>query len=134
MKSDCVRRWLIPALFVLAIVSPAQDFRGRLLGTVVDSSGGRVVGADIVLVAAVSSLEQQTKSDGRGEFRFDDLPPGAYHMTVRAAGMAEASSTVTVTVGSAREISVTLKPASAPPDGQRPGTGVIHRHAAHGYH
>ena len=114
MKSDCVRRWLIPALFVLAIVSPAQDFRGRLLGTVVDSSGGRVVGADIVLVAAVSSLEQQTRSDGRGEFRFDDLPPGAYHMTVRAAGMAEASSTMTVTVGSAREISVTLKPASAP--------------------
>ncbi len=114
MKAYCVRSCIILALFFLPVASPAQDFRGSLLGTVADSSGGRVVAADIVLRATDSSLERQTKSDSSGEFRFNDLLPGAYKMTVRAAGMAEASSVVTVSVSSARETSVTLKPAAAP--------------------
>ncbi len=97
----------MPALF------HAQGFRGSLAGTVVDSSGGRIVAADVVLQAADSSLERQTKTDGGGEFRFNDLLPGGYKVTVRAPGLAEASSTVTVAVSSAREISVTLKPAAA---------------------
>ncbi|MDR3703654.1 MAG: TonB-dependent receptor [Candidatus Sulfopaludibacter sp.] len=113
MKAYCARSCVILTLFLLPMVSPAQDFRGSLLGTVADLSGGRVVGADIVLRATDSSMERQTKSDSSGEFRFSDLLPGAYKVTVRAAGMAEASSTVTVTVSSAREISVTLKPGAA---------------------
>jgi len=93
--------------------SHAQDFRGSLAGAVVDSTGGRVQSADIRLQGAESSLERQTKSDSRGEFRFTDLMPGAYTVTVRAPGLAEARSTVSVAVSSARDISVTLKPAAA---------------------
>jgi outer membrane receptor protein involved in Fe transport len=101
------------ALSLTTTMSRAQNFRGSLVGAVADSSGGRVRSADILLDTTESSLERQTKSDSRGEFRFDDLPPGAYRVTVRAAGFADASATVTVTVSSAREISVTLKPAAA---------------------
>src|ERR1035438_4635034 len=93
--------------------SRAQDFRGSMAGAVMDSSGGRVQSAEIRLQAIESSLERQTRSDSRGEFRFTDLLPGAYTVTVRAEGFADASSTVSVTVSSAREISVTLKPAAA---------------------
>ena len=78
-----------------------------------DSSGGRIQSAEVRLQATESSLERQTRSDGRGEFRFTDLLPGAYTVTVRAKGFADASSTVSVTVASAREISVTLQPAAA---------------------
>ena len=78
-----------------------------------DSGGGRVPSADIVLQAAEFSLERQTRSDSRGEFRFHDLLPGVYKVTVRAPAFAEATSTVTVVVSSAREISVTLQPAPA---------------------
>jgi hypothetical protein len=104
---------LILTLFFIPALSLAQNFRGSMAGTVVDSSGGRVPSADIQLKATGSALERQTKSDSRGEFQFNDLLPGDYMVTVRAPGFADASSTVTVTVSSAREISVTLQPAAA---------------------
>src|ERR1035441_2989610 len=103
----------ILALSFLAAVSHAQGFRGSMAGAVMDSSGGRVQAAEVRLQATESSIERQTKSDSRGEFHFTDLLPGAYTVTVRAKGFAEASSTVSVTVSSAREISVTLQPAAA---------------------
>ncbi len=91
----------------------AQDFRGSVAGVVTDSSGARVPAAEILLRAAESSIERRTASDRRGEFRFDDLLPGVYRVSARAAGLAEATSTVTVTVGSARQIEVTLRPDAA---------------------
>ena len=97
----------------MARVSRAQDFRGSMAGTVTDSSGGRVQSADIRLQATESPLERQAQSDSRGEFRFNNLMPGAYTVTVRASGFAEARSTVSIAVSSARVISVTLKPATA---------------------
>ncbi|HMC58042.1 MAG TPA: carboxypeptidase-like regulatory domain-containing protein, partial [Candidatus Solibacter sp.] len=106
-------RAAILAFFLIPTVSRAQDFRGSLAGVVMDSGGGRVPSADIVLQAAEFSLERQTRSDSRGEFRFHDLLPGVYKVTVRAPAFAEATSTVTVVVSSAREISVTLQPAPA---------------------
>src|ERR1035438_4949839 len=93
--------------------SRAQDFRGSMAGAVMDSSGGRVQSAEVRLQATESSLERQTRSDSRGEFRFTDLLPGAYTVTVLAKGFAEASSTVSIAVSSGREINVTLKPAAA---------------------
>ncbi|HVN03308.1 MAG TPA: carboxypeptidase regulatory-like domain-containing protein [Bryobacteraceae bacterium] len=93
-------------------MSLAQDFRGSLLGTVNDASGGRVAHAAISLRAAASAQERHTASDARGEFRFGDLLPGSYQVTVSAPGFAEASSTVNVVVTSTREITVTLHPAA----------------------
>ncbi|HMC59461.1 MAG TPA: carboxypeptidase-like regulatory domain-containing protein, partial [Candidatus Solibacter sp.] len=103
---------VILTISFIPAVSHAQGFRGSMAGAVMDSSGGRVQSADIRLRAAESSLERQTRSDSRGVFRFTDLLPGAYTVTVRAPGFAEASSTVNVSVSSAREISVTLQPAA----------------------
>jgi hypothetical protein len=110
-------RILIAVVFALSLIpalslAPAQDFRGSVVGAVMDSSGARVPSAEILLQATESSLERQTKSDSRGEFRFNDLLPGVYKVTVRAPGLAEAVSTVTVSVSFAREISVTLNPAA----------------------
>ena len=77
---------LFLALPFLALSLIAQDFRGSLVGTVTDAGGGRVRNAVIVLRAGGSSLERQAASDGRGEFRFDDLSPGSYRVTVNAPG------------------------------------------------
>ena len=89
----------------------AQDFHGSLIGTVKDSSGARIPSAAIVLQARESSVERRAKSDDRGEFRFSDLAPATYRVTVQAPGFADASSTVTVSVSSARDITVTMHPA-----------------------
>ena len=103
-----MRRILFLSLALLPWIVQAQDFRGSLAGTVTDASGGRVQSADVSVQATESSLERQTKSDSRGEFRFDNLLPGNYSLIVRASGFAEASSNVTVAVSSVREVIVTL--------------------------
>jgi hypothetical protein len=72
----------------------AQNFRGSLVGAVTDSTGSRVPSANILLQASEFPVERQTASDCRGEFRFDDLLPGAYTVTVRAPGFAEATANV----------------------------------------
>jgi hypothetical protein len=114
--SRLVRQLLrIVCLFLIlcgagAFLSPAQDFRGALRGVVQDASGGRVPAAKIVIQAAESSLHREASGDPRGEFRLDDLLPGAYRVKVQANGFAEANSTVRIFVGSVQEIAVTLKP------------------------
>ena len=93
-----------------AFLASAQDFRGALRGVVQDASGGRVPAAKIVVQAAESSFHREASSDPRGEFRLDDLLPGAYRVKVQANGFAEANSTVRIFVSSVQEIAVTLKP------------------------
>jgi len=93
-----------------AFVAPAQDFRGALRGVVQDASGGRVPAAKIVVQAVESSLHREVSSDTHGEFRLDDLLPGAYRVKVQANGFAEATSHVKISVSSVQEITVTLKP------------------------
>jgi hypothetical protein len=64
------------------------------------------------LQAADSSLQREANSEDRGEFRVDDLLPGAYRMTVTATGFAAAQANVSIAVSSVREVTVTLKPAA----------------------
>ncbi|HEV8038302.1 MAG TPA: TonB-dependent receptor [Bryobacteraceae bacterium] len=102
---------LLLTLSVAICPSLSQDFHGSLIGTVSDSSTGRIASAAIIIQASESSIERRTKSDSRGEFRFADLAPGNYHVTVHASGFADASSTVTVSVSTARDIAVVMNPA-----------------------
>lgn len=95
-----------------SVASHAQEFRGSLIGSVTDSSGGRIAAASVVVRTAGATLERRVNTDTRGEFRFDDLTPGNYEVTVDGKGFAEARSPVTVAVSSTREISVILQPAS----------------------
>jgi hypothetical protein len=103
------------AIFTSVILTPlcltAQEFRGSLTGTVSDSSAGVVVGAAIELHAVESSAERRASSDARGQFRFDDLQPGRYSVTVNFKGFAEARAEVKIAVSTSREIVVTMHPA-----------------------
>jgi hypothetical protein len=99
-------------LLLFGSVLIAQDFRGSLVGTVTDASGGRIRSAAVSLQAVASSIERHTTSDAHGEFRFDDLMPGAWRATVNVPGFAEARADVNVVVSSTREIAVTLSPAA----------------------
>jgi hypothetical protein len=96
---------------VLAATVLAQNPRGSLRGTVQDATGARIPKAKIVAESIDSSMRRETSSEDRGEFRVDDLMPGAYRMTVSAAGFADAKAEVAVVVSSVRDVTVTLKPA-----------------------
>ena len=115
VRLTSVRRLLLAAAILsLPFVSSrslAQDFRGSIVGTVQDTSGARIPSAKITIRASESSLERQTVSDANGEFRLDDLMPGAYQVTVSATGFANARSDVRVIVSTVQPLTVTMKPA-----------------------
>jgi hypothetical protein len=101
--------FVILSAVVLASVLQAQNPRGALRGTVQDPTGGRIPGARIVVTSVESSLRREATSEDRGEFRLDDLLPGAYRISVSAPEFAPAQANVSIAVSSVREVTVTLK-------------------------
>lgn len=64
----------------------AQDTRGSILGTITDTSGGRVGGA-VVRVTNTNSLVMTTaRSNGEGEYSVPFLIPGTYLVQVESSG------------------------------------------------
>jgi hypothetical protein len=90
----------------------AQNPRGSLRGTVQDATGARISSAKIVVQSVNSPTQRAATSEDRGEFRLDDLIPGAYRLTVSATGFAPAQANVSIAVSSVREVTVTLKAAA----------------------
>jgi len=103
--------YLALSMALLLPVLSAQNPEGDLAGTVEDSTGARVPSARIVVQFVGAANQREATSDDRGEFRLDYLPPGVYHLSVNAAGFAEARSDVEVVVNSVRAVTVTLGPA-----------------------
>lgn len=101
---------LFATVGLLPLAMRAQNPWGTLRGVVQDTSGGRIPSASIKVQAIESSVVRQATSDGRGEFRLDNLLPGAYHMVVNAHGFSQASADIAVYVSSVRDGTVTLKP------------------------
>ncbi|MGD0758746.1 MAG: carboxypeptidase regulatory-like domain-containing protein [Candidatus Sulfotelmatobacter sp.] len=94
------------------IPAQGQNPRGSLRGTVQDATGARVTSAKIVVQAVDSSQRREVSSEDRGEFRLDDLLPGAYSITVSAAGFASAQANVIIAVATVRDVTVTMKPSA----------------------
>jgi len=90
----------------------AQFPLGALRGAVQDSSGERIAGAVISVTNSDKSLTRAVQSDTQGEFRIEDLLPGAYQLTASAGGFGTARTKVVVAVSSVREITITLRPKS----------------------
>ena len=103
----------LASMFILLSPALAQSPRGSLRGTVQDASGARIPSAKVVVQSSASKMQRQGQTEDRGEFRIDDLPAGAYHVTVSASGFADASADISIAVSSVREIAVTLKLAAS---------------------
>src|ERR1700674_4509600 len=100
------------SLIVFPSSMSAQNPRGTLRGVVQDVSGGRGPSANIEVQAAGSSLKRETRSNDHGEFSLSELLPSLYHVTVTAKGFADAQTDVKVVVRSARDMTVTMSPAT----------------------
>jgi hypothetical protein len=107
-----LRTSILAVVSALVLLCPlqAQNPKGSLRGTVQDATGARIPAAKIEVESVDSSMRREAASEDRGEFRLDDLIPGAYRITVSAAGFAQAQADVSITVSSVREVTVTLKP------------------------
>ncbi len=81
-------------------------------GIVTDPAGGSVAGATISARQIDTNQTSTATTDADGRFRFPYLRPGAYEFTVRDAGFADARRSITLTVGAAVELNVSLTLAS----------------------
>src|SRR5579862_3048509 len=82
--------WLFPVLFSLILaassIANAQVLYGSLTGTVTDTSGAIVPGAQVSAVENQTGVKQDTVSDSAGIYRFAALLPGTYKVTIAAQG------------------------------------------------
>ncbi len=80
----------LAALAVLFCASVyAQSISGDLTGTIYDASGAIVVNANVVAKNEATGVEATTKSTSTGEYRFSNLLPGSYTVTVSASGFSQ---------------------------------------------
>ncbi len=79
---------LLAALFTCTLAVPmlAQTFRGGIQGTVTDTAGASVTGADVTVKSADTGLVRTGKTDDAGNFLFSELPLGTYSVSVSHTG------------------------------------------------
>src|SRR5260370_21885941 len=79
---------LLPAavfsFHALRLLGQATD--GNLVGTVRDDSGAAVPEAQVKITNRTTNLETTTRSNGSGDYRFNNIPVGSYDLSVSAPG------------------------------------------------
>ena len=76
------------AVLVFTFFAPleAQTTNATLVGTVTDAQGAVVPGAKVTAKSSATGIERAVQTDASGDFRIYPLQPGAYDVTVSAAG------------------------------------------------
>jgi hypothetical protein len=100
MKTRIIRHTAM-CMFLLLLAAPrlaAQSNTSALSGTVVDASGAMIPGADINIANTASGTTKSTKAKSKGDFSFEQLPPGTYEVKVKAAGFSEQDEKVELLV------------------------------------
>jgi hypothetical protein len=97
------------ACLLTANVMAQQTIHSATLsGRVVDRAGAVIQDAQVTALKLDTNAMNRTRTDLEGRFRFSNLRLGQYEITVSHTGFAESRTNVTLTVGSAFDIPVTL--------------------------
>ena len=97
---------LLAAILSLTVV--AQSATGSINGTVKDSAGAAVGGAQVSLMHAHAIL-RTTQTSADGKFTLDSVAPGSYAVIVTRSGFGSFSSAVQVIPGDKKELNVDLE-------------------------
>jgi hypothetical protein len=90
------KRYFTRTMFALALGCASmfgQTVTSSLVGTVVDPADAVVGNAAVTLVDAGTGTARSTTSDNGGTFRFVNLTPGTYNLTVKAPGFKSLTQT-----------------------------------------
>jgi hypothetical protein len=77
---------LTTSTLLLAALVWGQGAVGTIAGNVTDASGAAIAGAKVTATNTGTGAESTTTTDVTGSYRFVDLPPGVYTITVEAKG------------------------------------------------
>jgi hypothetical protein len=83
-------------VFALALCCASlfgQTVTSSLVGTVVDPADAVVASAPVTLIDAGTGAARSATSDDQGGFRFANLAPGTYNLTVKASGFKSITQT-----------------------------------------
>jgi outer membrane receptor protein involved in Fe transport len=105
----------IAVLFLFTAAGLAQEAinYASISGRVTDATGAVVQGASVSARRTETNVTTTASTDRDGRFRIPYLRIGTYDVAVRHAGFADVSRTLTLTVGSAFELPITLNVASS---------------------
>jgi hypothetical protein len=70
----------------LPAIAGAQDFRGRISGTVTDNTGAVLPGVTVTATSPALIQPQTQVTGAAGDFRFLALPPGLYDLSFELSG------------------------------------------------
>ena len=105
--------FLFCAAAAQSVLFPQETINnGSVSGRVTDVSGAVIQGAQVLARQTETNQASTAVTDHEGRFRFPYLKLGPYEITFHAAGFSDIRRPVTLTVGSAFELPVTLAVAS----------------------
>src|SRR5579864_4635714 len=96
-----------------AVVAFGQAIDGNVVGTITDSSGAAVVGAEVTITNLATNIASSAKTNGAGEYRFDHLLVGTYRIAVKATGFKGMNQQVDIEVSKTSTLNVSLTPGAA---------------------
>jgi hypothetical protein len=101
---------MLTVMLVSAVpASYAQTATATIVGDVIDPQGAVVANATVVARNVETGIERTTKSTSEGLYRFGNLPPGVYDLSVEAQGFAKAGAkAVKLQVGEQRDVNFSL--------------------------
>jgi hypothetical protein len=102
-----------------ASVSFAQTPSGSIIGTVTEKHAGPLAGARVSVSNIQTGSSVSVSTDVNGQFTAENLPVGAYKVSISANGLVTQEVKVAVKVGHKSKLSVSLKtpplPVAPPP-------------------
>lgn len=88
----------------------AQVTTGSISGTVTDTTGAVIAGANVAVVDVGTNIGRTVETNGSGLYQASDLPVGQYNVTVTMKGFATLTKTgINLTVGAANVQNIALK-------------------------
>ena len=95
---------------VLAFLSTAVHAQtGTVAGTVSDSAGGVIPGAEVTLTEYATGVVQRGLAGAHGDFRFSELRPGRYAVRTTVEGFRPSLLDVTIPSDTAAHLAITLE-------------------------
>src|SRR5215510_1334147 len=109
------RQWFVTVslLFVLSFVSlnivSSQSQSGMITGTVKDTNGAAVAGAQVTVRSEATGATRDAVTDNQGQFKIDELAFGGYKVTVKRDGFKTAERDLKIESGKTTTVEIKLE-------------------------
>jgi len=95
-------------VLLLTLAATAQSNPARITGSIADSQGGRVAGANVKIYERDNRIQATVVADEQGSFNFPRLAPGEYVLEIGAAGFAPFTEKIQVAASEDKNLNISL--------------------------